>query len=102
MTRMMIHHRHLSSTSGAVAVGAGVLSGLVSVIVMFTAPHGFRRFAVALHVARQPMLVRIAPFIAAFAVMAAAIAAVLRLYSWGREVGARRSEAASSKQQRTA
>jgi hypothetical protein len=94
---MIIHHRHLSSSIGAVAAGASIISGSVGVIAMFYAPHGLYRFAVALHIARQPMLLRIAPFIAAFAVVAASIAGVLRLYSWGREVGARRSEAASSK-----
>jgi hypothetical protein len=94
---MMIHHSHLSSATGAVAAGVSVISGVMSVIVMFTAPHGFHRFTVALHIARQPMLVTIAPYIAAFAVVAAAIAGVLRLYSWGREAGARRSDAPSPK-----
>jgi len=92
----MIHHRHLSSATGAVAAGVSIISGLMSMIVMFIAPHGLHRFAVALHMARQPVLVTIAPFIAAIAVVAAAIAGVLRLYSWGREVGARRGETASS------
>jgi hypothetical protein len=89
---MIIHHRHLSSSVGAVAASASIISGSVGVMAMFAAPHGLYRFAVALHIAHQPMLVRIAPFIAAFAVMAAAIAGVLRLYSWGREVGARRND----------
>jgi hypothetical protein len=94
---MMIHHRHLSTTTGAVAAGASIISGLVGVVAMFTAPHGIHRFAVALHFARQPMLVRIAPCIAAFAVLAGTIAGVLRLYSWGREAGAQRGEAQSPK-----
>jgi membrane protein DedA with SNARE-associated domain len=42
------------------------------------------------------MLMRIAPFIAAFAVIVGAIAGLLRLYSWGREAGAHRSERQSS------
>jgi hypothetical protein len=99
---MMIHHRHLSSATGAVAAGVSIVSGLMSVIVMFTAPHGFHRFAVALHFARQPMLVTIAPFMAAIAVVAAAIAGALRLYCWSREVGAQRSDSVSSEEQRVA
>jgi hypothetical protein len=99
---MMIHHRHLSSASGAVAAGVSIVSGLTSVIMMFTAPHGLHRFAVALHIARQPMLVTIAPFIAAIAVVAAAIAGVLRLYCWSRELWAQRSDSASSEEQHVA
>jgi hypothetical protein len=82
---MNIHHRTLSSTTGAVAAAASIISGLVGVIEMLTAPHGFHRFALALHIARQPLLVRVAPFVAAFTVMAAATAGLLRLYSWRRE-----------------
>ena len=83
---MNIHHRTLSGATGAVAAAASILSSLVGVIAMFTAPHGFRRFAIALHLAREPMLVRVAPFVAAFAVMAAAGAGLLRLYSWSRDL----------------
>lgn len=94
---MKIHHRHLSSTTGAVAAGASVVSGLVGMLVMFNTPHGLHRVAVALHFARQPVLARIAPLIAAFAVTAAAIAGALRLYSWCRELGTARDEGVSSK-----
>jgi len=82
---MNIQHRHLSSTSGALAATASIISGLVGIIAMFTAPHGVHRVALALHLARQPTLARVAPFIAAFAVIAAAVAGVFRLYSWRRE-----------------
>jgi hypothetical protein len=94
---MLIHHRHLSTTTGAVAAAASIISGLVGVVAMFTTPHGIHRFAVALHIAHQPMLVRIAPCIAALAVLAGTIAGVLRLYSWGREVGQQGNEAATPK-----
>jgi hypothetical protein len=83
---MDIHHRSLSSTTGAVAAAASIVSGLVGVIGMLTAPHGVHRFALALHLAHQPLLIRIAPFIAAFAVIAGAIAGLLRLYTWRREI----------------
>jgi hypothetical protein len=83
---MNIHHRTLSGATGAVAAAASILSSLVGVLAMFTAPHGFRRFAIALHLAHEPMLVRVAPFVAAFAVMAAASAGLLRLYSWRRDL----------------
>jgi hypothetical protein len=82
---MNIHHRTMSTATGAIAAIASIISGLVGVIEMFAAPHGFRRFAVALHFARQPVLMRIAPFVAAFAVVAAASAGLLRLYSWRRD-----------------
>jgi CBS domain containing-hemolysin-like protein len=89
---MTIHHRHLSTTSGAVAAAASIISGLVGVIAKSASAHGLHRFAVAIHVAREPMLVRIAPIIAGFAVIAGAIAGLLRLYTWSREARAHRSE----------
>jgi hypothetical protein len=83
---MNIHHRTLSGATGAVAAAASIFSSLVGVLAMFTAPHGFRRFAIALHLAHEPLVVRVAPFVAAFAVMAAAGAGLVRLYSWRREL----------------
>ena len=93
---MNIHHRTLSGATGAVAAVASTFSSLVGVIAMFTAPHGFRRFAIALHLAREPMLVRVAPFVAAFAVMAAASAGLLRLYSWRRDLRSARRDVPTS------
>jgi hypothetical protein len=93
---MNIHYRHVSSTTGAVAAAASIISGLVGVAALFTAPHGLRRFALALHLGHQPLWLRIAPFVAAFAVLAAAVAGMLRLYSWCREhLETRRSEPAT-------
>jgi hypothetical protein len=83
---MSYQHRHLSSTSGAVAAAASIISGLVGTAATLTAPHGFHRVALALHLAHQPMLVRIAPAVATFAVIAASVAGLFRLYAWRQEV----------------
>jgi hypothetical protein len=83
---MSIQHRHLSSTSGAVAAAASIISGLVGTAASLAAPHGIHRFALALHLAHQSMLVRIAPAVATFAVIAGAVAGLFRLYAWRHEV----------------
>jgi hypothetical protein len=40
----------------------------------------------ALHLAKKPLIVQAAPFIAGFAVMAATVAGLLSFYSWWREM----------------
>jgi hypothetical protein len=56
------------------------------------APRGLGRFAVALHLHRQPLLVRMAPLIAGVAVALVTTASLIRFYSWWRQRRGEREE----------
>jgi hypothetical protein len=61
---------------------AGALSVLVGVLAAHLAPHGFSRLTVAMHFARVPLIVRLAPVVAGIAVCLGAAAGLLSFYSW--------------------
>jgi hypothetical protein len=80
------HHKSLARSIGALASLAGALSVLVGVMAAHMAPHGWAHVKLALHLAKKPLIVQAAPFIAGFAVMAATVAGLLSFYSWWREM----------------
>jgi hypothetical protein len=84
-----LDHKRLSESTGAIASLASGVSVLFGLIAAHYAPHGLGRFAVALHLHRQPLLVRMVPLIAGVAVALVTAASLIRFYSWWRE---RRSE----------
>lgn len=86
-----MHHRHLSTATGAFAAIASTVSGLIGIAAVYLAPHGWHRVTLAMHITRQPLLLRLAPMIAAVAVFAATIALLLRFYSWWRDQNSDRS-----------
>ena len=79
------HHKNLARSIGAIASLAGAMSVLVGVLATHMSPHGWGRVKMALHLTKKPLLMQLAPFIAAFAVTAATVAGLLSFYSWYRE-----------------
>lgn len=80
-----LHHKRLSNSTGAVAGFASAISVIVGSIAALFAPHGWMRVGVALHMHRQPLIIRLTPYIAAIAIAIATFAGLLRFYSWLRE-----------------
>ena len=79
------HHKTLARSIGAVASLAGAVSVLIGALAARMSPHGWAHVKMALHLAKKPMLLQLAPFIAGFAVIAATVAGLLSFYSWYRE-----------------
>ena len=80
-----LHHKNFIDSTGAVAGLASAVSVIFGVLAAHFSPHGFGRIAVALHVHKAPLLLRLAPFIAALALALATAAGLLRFYAWCRE-----------------
>jgi hypothetical protein len=71
-----------------VAAVAGLTSAasvLIGLLAARWSPHGWSRVAVALHLSRQPFIVRFASAVAVLAVIVAATAGVFSFYSWCME-----------------
>ncbi|HXA91850.1 MAG TPA: hypothetical protein VNU73_01285 [Steroidobacteraceae bacterium] len=81
-TLQRLHHKKVARFIGAAAGLTSALSVLVGVLAARWAPHGWSRFAVALHLYRQPFIVRVASVVAAIAVTVAAAAGIVSFYSW--------------------
>jgi hypothetical protein len=71
--------------TAALAALSGALSVLVGALAAHFAPHGLRGIAVSLHLARQPLLVKVAAGITSLAVVMAAVSGLLHFYSWWQE-----------------
>jgi len=71
--------------TAALAALSGALSVLVGALAAHFAPHGLRGIAVSLHLARQPMLVKVAAGITSLAVVMAVASGLLHFYSWWQE-----------------
>jgi hypothetical protein len=80
-----LHHKTLARSIGAIAGLTGALSVLVGTLAARMTPHGWSSVKVALHLSHKPLILKLAPFIAGFAVAAAAAAGLLSFYSWYRE-----------------
>jgi hypothetical protein len=80
-----LHPKKLDPSIGAIAGLASAVSVIVGFMAQNAMGHGWRRAFVALHLARKPLIVRLAPALAAVAVGIATAAALLRFYNWCRE-----------------
>ncbi len=80
-----LHPRRLYPSLGAIAGLAGTVSLLVGFLAQRAIGHGWHRMFMTLHLARPPLIVRIAPVVAAIAVGIATAAALLRFYNWTRD-----------------
>jgi hypothetical protein len=80
-----LHHKSFIDSTGAFAGLATAVSVIFGLLAAHFSPHGFGRLAVALHFHRAPLLLRLAPFIAAIALALATAAGFLRFYAWCRE-----------------
>lgn len=80
-----LHPKRLAKMTAAFAGLVGALSIAIGVIAARAAPHGLRGLAVSLHLARQPLIVKIAAGMTSLAVLTAAVAGVLHFYTWWQE-----------------
>lgn len=80
-----MHSKRLAKMTAAIAGLTCSLSVLAGVIAARAAPHGLRGIAVSLHLARQPLIVKVAAGITSVAVVAAAVSGLLHFYTWWRE-----------------
>jgi hypothetical protein len=81
-----LHPKRLDPSIGAIAGLASAVSVIVGFIAQNAMGHGWHKALIALHLAKKPLIVRLAPAIAAVAVGIATTAALLRFYNWYREV----------------
>jgi hypothetical protein len=81
-----LHPKRLDPSIGAIAGFASAVSVIVGFMAQNAMGHGWHRASIALHLAKKPLIVRLAPAIAAVAVGLATAAALVRFYNWCREV----------------
>jgi hypothetical protein len=77
-----IHHKKLGRSAAAMAGLTGALSVLVGVLAARATPHGWSRLTVALHLARTPLILKLAPIVTGVAVGLGAAAGLLSFYAW--------------------
>ena len=77
-----LHHKRLGESTGAIAGLAGAFSVIVGYLAARATPAGLSGFAMALHLTRKPLLLRLAPIIAGVAVAVATAAGLFRFYTW--------------------
>jgi len=80
-----LHHKAWSDVTGAIAGLASAVAVVFGWVAAHFAPHGFRGLAVALHLHRAPLIVRLSPIVAGVAVLIASAAGLLRFYSFLRD-----------------
>jgi len=80
-----LHPKRLAKTSAAFAALTGSLSVVAGIIAARFAPHGLRGIAVSLHLAHQPLMVKVAAGITTVAVITAAASGLLHFYTWWKE-----------------
>ena len=77
-----LHHKRLGDSTGAIAGLASGLSVVAGLVAAHFAPRGLSRFAMTLHLAKKPLLFKLAPFIAGLAVAFATASGIIRFYTW--------------------
>ncbi len=77
-----LHHKRLGDSTGAIAGLASGLSVLAGLVAAHFAPRGFSRVALTLHLAKKPLILKLAPFIAGLAVAFATASGIVRFYTW--------------------
>jgi hypothetical protein len=87
-----LHPKRIDPSIGVIAGLASAVSVIVGLMAQNALGHGWHRAFIALHVAKKPMIVELAPVISGVAVGIATAAALVRFYNWYREIrGATRS-----------
>jgi hypothetical protein len=84
-----LHPKRLDPSIGPIAGLASAVSVIVGFIAQKAMGHGWHKASIALHLAKKPLIVRLAPAIAAVAVGIATAAALLRFYNWFRDARVR-------------
>ena len=80
--RRALHHKRLSSSSGAIAGMISATSVIVGALAAYAAPKGWHKVALTLHFAKKPLLLKIAPVVAGIAVAVATAASLIKFLSW--------------------
>jgi hypothetical protein len=80
-----LHPKRLAKMTAAIAGLTCSLSVLAGVLAARAAPHGLHGIAVSLHLAHQPLLVKVAAGITSLAVITAALSGLLHFYNWWQE-----------------
>ena len=80
-----LHPRRLDPSIGAIAGLASAVSVIVGFMAQNAMGHGWHKALIALHLAKKPLIVRLAPAIAGIAVGIATAAALVRFYNWCSE-----------------
>jgi len=88
--------KRLSNSTAALAGLASAVSVFVGVLAARAAPHGWFRIASALHLHRQPMIIKLAPVVAGIAVTLATAAGLIKFYLWCVEREEAQAEAADA------
>jgi hypothetical protein len=79
-----LHHKRLGDSTGALAGLASGLSVVAGLVAAHFAPRGLSRVAMTLHLAKPPLILKLAPLIAGLAVAFATASGLLRFYTWYR------------------
>jgi hypothetical protein len=87
-----LHPKRLDPSIGAIAGLAGAVSVIVGFLAQSAMGHGWHKMFIALHLAKKPLIVRLAPVFTGIAVGVATAAALIRFYNWIREPRAARHE----------
>jgi ABC-type spermidine/putrescine transport system permease subunit II len=69
-------------STGAIAGFASALSVLVGLLAGYATPKGWGRLAMALHITRKPLIMKLAPLVTGVAVGIATAAGLLGFYMW--------------------
>jgi hypothetical protein len=80
------HPKRIDPSIGVIAGLASAVSVIVGLMAQSALGHGWHRAFIALHVAKKPMIVQLAPVISGVAVGIATAAALVRFYNWYREI----------------
>jgi hypothetical protein len=80
-----LHHKRLGKSTGALAGLAGAVSVLTGLLAAHYSPKGWSKVGIALHFSRAPLIVKLAPIMAAVAVALAVVSGVLHFYTWCKE-----------------
>ena len=86
--------KRLSNSTAAMAGLAGAISVFVGVLAARAAPHGWHRLSMALHLAKKPLLIKLAPIVAGVAITIATAAGLMKFYTWCVEKEEEAQEAA--------
>jgi hypothetical protein len=81
-----LHPKRIDPSIGVIAGLASAVSVIVGLMAQNALGHGWHRAFIALHVAKKPMIVALAPIISGVAVGIATAAALVRFYNWYREI----------------
>jgi hypothetical protein len=80
-----MRHKRFSESTGALAGLASAIAVIVGYIAARVTPKGLAKLTMAMHLTRQPLIVRIAPVLTGIAVAMATAAGLFRFYTWWME-----------------